>query len=488
MNNPIPRPKKLVRTGGSIPATFKFINTESVFDPAIRVFQEYAKRIFGSIDEASTKIKLTLKDGLSDGYEISICDEVIISASTNIGMNYALSTLLQLLETSESGVVLPKCEISDSPDSSWRGVMIDLARCFHEVEYLYAVADLAWLYKINRFQLHLTDDQAIRFPISSLPKAVSDEHYTREELTKLIEYCHDRGITIVPEIDAPGHFRAFNIAYPELFGPMSEDEGEQTSASTDIVSGIMRMQEQSFEIMQQIFKEVAEVFYDSPWIHIGGDEAKLSQWEKCDASMKYCKEKGLSDVHELYGHCVARFSRMILDLGRTPLVWEGFDEKTNPMIPKETIVFSWESYYQIAPSLLKGGFKIINSSWEPLYIVTPQRMWPTDEILGWEKNRWDHWWEVSPASKAPIETPDSSSILGGQICVWGDHMQPSKAYAPRHDMLREEFSNIQQRLPALAEKTWTAHNKPDKDEFISDMNYLNGVFSKMWKNSAKTTD
>ncbi len=479
MKYPIPRPKKIDFTGGMIPATFECVNTNPIFDPAVRAFKEYTNRFFDSLNKTSTELRLIFTDGLDDGYRISIHDHTVISASTNVGMNYALATLLQLIQTTDNGLVFPHCEIIDAPDSNWRGVMIDVVRCFHNIEYLYAVADLCWFYKINRFQLHLTDDQAIRFPFSSLPNAVSDEHYTREELTKLIEYCHDRGITIVPEIDAPGHFRAFNTAYPELFGPISEAEGAETTAETGGVSGIMRAQEQSFDIMQDIFKEVTEVFYDSPWIHIGGDEAQIDQWANCDASMKYCTEHGLSDIHDLYGHCVARFSQMILDMDRIPVVWEGFSEKTNPMIPKETLVFSWESYYQIAPSLLRGGFNIINASWQPLYIVHPQRMWPTEEILDWEKNRWNHWWEKSLATNAPIVTEKSPAILGGQICVWGDRMQPSNGYAPRPQMLRDEFASLKCRLPALAEKTWTSYQTVDKEEFMSDLHCLNEVIDKL---------
>ncbi len=483
MTYPIPRPKKLELAGGMVPATFDFLNTDEIFAPAVKAFQEYAKGVFGVIENPSYKIKLSFEAGLGEGYRISIHDHAEIFASSNVGMNHALSTLLQLTQNSDSGVVFPQCEIADSPDSDWRGVMIDLARCYHEIEYLYAVADLAWLCKINRFQLHLTDDQAVRFPFSSLPKAVSDEHYTREELTKLVEYCRDRGITIVPEVDAPGHFRAFNTAYPELFGPINEEDGSQTSGTTGVVSGIMRMQEQSFEIMQQLFEEVTDLFYDSPWVHIGGDEAQIDQWSKCEASMKYCADHGLSDIHDLYGHCVARFSRMILDMGRVPVVWEGFSEKTNPMIPKETLVFSWESCYQIAPLLLKGGFKIINASWQPLYIVNPEKMWPTEKILDWEKNRWENWWENSLAYKSPIVTDKDPAILGGQLCVWGDKMQPINGYAPRHDMLREEFSNLQNRLPALAEKTWTSYHTVDKEEFVSDMNCLNNIFGRMVKST-----
>lgn len=478
MPYPIPRPKSLNLTGGTIAASFDFAAVPSLFSPAAEAFREYGRRAFG-VSEHTAEIEWIFEEGLDEGYRISVRDHVAITASTNEGANRALATLLQLTHTTEEGLRISQCEITDTPDSRWRGVMLDLVRCFHEIEYLYAVADLCWFYKINRLQLHLTDDQAIRFPFSLLPNAVSDEHYTRDELTAFAEYCHERGITIVPEVDAPGHFRAFNTAYPDLFGPITEQGGAETSAQADMVPGIMRVEEQTFAVMQQIFKEVADLFCHSPWIHIGGDEAQIARWETCETSMQYCAQHGLADIHELYGHCVARFSRMILDMGRIPVVWEGFSEKTNPMIPKETVVFSWESYYQTAPSLLRDGFTIINASWQPLYIVNPGRMWPTETILDWEKNRWEHWWENSLAFKSPVVTEQSSSISGGQLCVWCDLMQPSNGYAPRHAMLRDELALVKDRLPALAEKTWTSYQTIDKETFVQDMQELNGLFDKL---------
>ncbi len=467
MIQPIPRPKQFTKTGGTVPASFTATDFYPIFAPALQVFQEYAHRAFGTTD-AATPLVLVLQADMGDGYRISIGEKTVLTAANNTGMNYAFATLLQLASVTDDGVVFPCCEIVDAPDSTWRGVMLDLSRCYHEIEYLYALADLCWFYKISRFQLHLTDDQGIRFPFSELPDAIPDEHYTKQQLAELNRYCQARGITIVPEIDAPGHFYAFNAAYPQLFGTAPESSDAQTTAQTNVVSGVMRIQEEVFDILQRMFREVAEVFPDSPWIHIGGDEADIAKWETCTISNAYREAHGLADVHELYGHCVARISQMILDMGRIPVVWEGFSEKCNPLIPKETLVFAWESYYQLAPSLLKGGFEIINASWQPLYIVSPGLMWSPEKILDWEKNVWEHWWEKSPAHIAPIEVPQDAAVAGGQLCVWGDRMQPSQAYAPRHDMLREEFTHLRVRLPALAEKTWTSYNSVDKDAFVTD--------------------
>lgn len=479
MKYPIPRPKQMTYTGKTVPAAFDAAVVPAEFEPALCVFRQYARRAFGDAVDAGGTLTLVCQPDMGDGYRLSVGEQIVLTASHNTGMNYAFATLLQLMEQTDAGVTVPCCEIVDQPDNQWRGLMLDLARCYHEIDYLYAVADMCWLYKISRYQLHLTDDQGVRFPFATVPEAVSAEHYTREQLDELIAYCRDRGVVLVPEIDAPGHFRAFNAACPDLFGTAPKSSGTETTAQSDTVSGIMRAQESTFAVLEKMFREVAECFVDSPWIHLGGDEADIAQWEDCAVSTAYREAHGLKDVHELYGHCVARISQAILDMGRTPVVWEGFSEACNPMIPKQTLVFSWESYYQTAPQLLAGGFEIINASWVPLYVVSPHTMWDAEKILDWEKNIWQHWWEKSAAHAAPITVPEDSPIIGGQLCVWGDYMQPSRAYAPRHDMLRDEFANLRLRLPALAEKVWTSYHAPDKDAFAADFAAHDALLDKL---------
>ncbi len=479
MKIPIPRPKKLVFAEGRIPSSFVSEKFDPIFAPSLKVFGEYFSRAFKNAGVLGESLALVLDPALGEGYRICIDERVTLTAGGNEGMNRAFSTLLQLAFLEEGKVYFPKCEIEDFPDSTWRGMMLDVARCFHEIEYLYAAADLCWFYKINRFQIHLTDDQGIRFPFADFPEAVSEEHYSKEELADLISYCADRGIVIVPEIDAPGHFAAFNKAYPDLFGPLPTESGTETTVQAKQISGIMWGKEEAFDAMEKIFSEVSCFFADSPWIHIGGDEADITRWEVCPQTKAFCAEKGLKDAQELYGYMIARLCRTLLDQGRVPVVWEGFRKECNAMIPKGTLVFAWESYYQIAPDLLEAGFEIINASWRPLYVVTPKPMWDPETILDWEKNRWDHWWPKSFAYEKPIVVPKNDLILGGQLCAWCDKMQPEKAYAPRRDMLRDEFENIRYRLPALAEKVWTSYNTPDKESFAADLKIQNNLFEKL---------
>lgn len=478
MRNVIPKPKKISFGEKRIPAACFAAECDPVFVPSLKVFEGYFDRAFGEEKGKGDGLILSFCPDLGEGYRISIGEKAHLFASDNTGMNHALATLFQLIEKTEEGVFFPCCEVEDMPDSSWRGFMVDTARVFHEIEYLYAAADLCWFYKMGRFQIHLTDDQGVRFPFDCLPEAVSEEHYTKEELQKLISYCSDRGIVIVPEVDAPGHFAAFNKAYPDLFGPLPESSGAETTVQTNQISGIMWGKEEAFDALKALFSETAEFFHSSPYIHIGGDEADISQWEKQEETGKFMALHGLKDVHHLYGYMVSEMSKMILDMGKIPVVWEGFSKDYNHMIPKETLVFAWESYYQVAPDLLEGGFQIINASWQPLYIVTPKPMWDPEVILDWEKNIWTHWWPKSFAHEKPIVVPPNDAILGGQLCAWGDKMYKTK-YAPRPHMLKDEWERVCLRIAPLSEKLWNSYNTPDKEEFMKTLALQEERFEKM---------
>ena len=477
MNFSIPNLKKCEFLGGYIPASFSFINDDGNYKTAAKVFEQYAVKRFGNVSKYVSNIRVIEDCSLREGYFISVKDEIVITVGNVVGINHAFATLLQLAEIKDGKIVFPKVLIEDYPDSEWRGISQDLARCYHEIEYLYAIADLCWLLKINRLQLHLTDDQAVRFPFSKLPNAVDEEHYTKEQLKDFDDYCFERGITVVPEIDAPGHSRAFNLAYPDLFGPPPCTAEQQMLPEFCMYTGIIQAEERTFDLLKDMYTEVAKVFPNSPYIHIGGDEAKLVLWDLHKPTVEYKEKHNLKDNRELYGHFVARICNIILEIGRIPVVWEGFPKECNHMIPKETVVFSWESLYQLAPELLSGGFKIINASWKPLYLVNPKFKWDADVILDWEKNVWTHWWDASPAYKEPIVVSKSSPVLGGQLCVWGDCMQKARAYDKRHTMIKDEFDEILLRLPALAEKTWNSYGNPDKENFKEAYDKLSCLYN-----------
>ena len=444
MKTPIPTPKHITERTGTVPARLNVSYQDLTFEGAVKTYEHYTKDLS---QEYTTPAKLIRKDLPQGAYELSVTEEgVTICAAEGEGMNHAFATLLQITENG----TLPCCEIRDESGSRWRGLMLDLSRCWHDVDYLYRAADLCWLYKANRLQLHFTDDQGCRFPFRSYPKVVHEQHYTEQELNDFIAYCNLRNIVIVPEIDAPGHTTPFTKAYPEIFGEQS----------------ILCASEQAFEALETMYREVAERFPDSPYIHVGGDEARIAQWKECKISKEYMAEHGLTDEHQLYGHYILRLVEIVKRLGRIPVVWEGFGKECNFFMPKDILVFAWESYYQLAPDLLEAGFTILNASWQPLYVVTHKRMWSAEEILDWDKNRWTHWWENSPASKEPIVVPKDSAVDGGQMCSWGDWMH---SFGTLREMCDEEFDCVSQRFPALCEKLWNPYVTPDKASFLARM-------------------
>lgn len=141
---------------------------------------------------------------------------------------------------------------------------------------------------------------------------------------------------------------------------------------------------------------------------------------------------------------------MIFDLGKTPVVWEGFGKEYNDRISKDVIVICWESYYQTAIDLAKSGFTIINCSWKPLYVIWHGRHWSPEEIMAWNPWRWDHWWEKSYAFPDGYEIPkDATTVLGGQLCAWGDFL---REYDDWKTGAEEELVLLEERLPALCKK------------------------------------
>ena len=371
-----------------------------------------------------------------DEYEISADENCLVACGGEEGAVYASATLAQLMKRTSRGFAIPRGVIRDAPAYPWRGLMVDLARQWHPIRFLFAYVDLCWLYKINRLQLHFSDDQAYSLPSRAFPALPSENrHYTAAELVQLGEYAKRRGVVIVPEIDFPGHSGEFNRKYPEIFGK----------------SGILCCEEKTFSAIELLLKEVIALFPDSPYIHIGGDEAQYALWDDCPGCVEYRRSHGLPDARAQYAHYVDRLARTVLAMGKTPVAWEGFAREYNGMVTKELLVFSWENYYQPAPDLAEGGFTLINASWMPNYVCTPGKMWSRREILDWNPRKWTHWWPKSAAYNTTITVPESAPVLGGQLCAWGDELA---AYPSAYRAAQEEFDNVRTRLPALAERTW----------------------------------
>ena len=243
----------------------------------------------------------------------------------------------------------------------------------------------------------------------------------------------------------PGHMTSFARSYPELFGSR----------------GIICQHEESVGALAALFKEVCELFPDSERIHIGGDEAVLKNWLDCPECMKYARSLGIDTetaggeeiCNELYVNFINKMAETVLEMGRRPVVWEGFPKEMNRKVSRRIDVMSWENYYQTTPELLDAGFNIINSSWNPMYIVAPDVKWSREEVNAWSVRRWTPVHRGSPFAGSSYECGPCRQIVGGQLQAWGDRI--IAAYPDNiEEGVIEERRLVLERLPFLAEHTW----------------------------------
>lgn len=432
--NPIPKHIEQYEWQGNI---LPRISCEPNFLRAAKVFAGYSERLNNikfSFGDGGIALMLD-KELKREEYRV-VCGHngIEVYASEHKGMSNALSVLLQLTEADEDKVSFPGCRIEDRPDSEYRGFMLDTARYPHSMDMLFRYIDLCYFNRASHFQIHFSDDQNFTIALPEYPKLKS--YYSADDLQRLDEYAGDRGITIVPEIDVPGHTECLIRAYPEIFG-----EGHVLSADS-----------RTFEAIQGIFTYIHELFPNSPLIHIGGDEANIGEWERCERSKQYMAANEIASTKELYAEYIRIVTEMIFKLGCTPVVWEGFAKEYNDKISKDVIVIAWESFYQPAYDLADGGFRIINCSWEPLYVVTGARHFPLDELRAWNVRSFKNWWEKSLAyPDGFVLSNGQAKILGGQLCAWGDKIAVSEE---PEKMTEEEYELVAERLPVLCERTW----------------------------------
>lgn len=306
-----------------------------------------------------------------DGYTIEVSDKnIIINAQSGNGIFYATQTLRQLLpaaveveQAKPQEWMIPGVVIKDYPRYSWRGYMKDVSRTFYGVDVIKKYLDLMALYKMNTFHWHLTDDQGWRIEIKKYPKLTSEQttvfhrtenqpaersgFYTQEQIKEIVAYARDRKITIVPEIDVPGHSWPTILAYPQLgvnknsypyyvfpFVSSWGYWGNQFTPNT-----LDPTKEEVYTFLQNVFTEVAALF-PGEYIHFGGDEVKHIFWEKEPHVQQFMSEHKINGVKQLQSYFVQRVSGIIKKLGKKPIGWNDVlaDDKG---LPKETAIMSW---------------------------------------------------------------------------------------------------------------------------------------------------
>ena len=401
-------------------------------------------------ESASAIINLSISRGMDDQqYKVTAKDgKINIAGGSYRAVAMGWSTVIQSFTLDEGGkMIMSKMNVKDAPDLEYRSLLLDLARQFHTDHVVKQVIDICRWYKIAYLQLHLNDDSRNVFPTKLFPKTLIDgEYYTEAQLREIIDYADARGVTIVPEIEGPGHSTNMRKAYPEIFG---EPDLRTINLADD----------QAVEAMKKFSKEVMDFFTTSPYFHIGADEVNLDILKEMPQAQQRIKDRGYDDVHDLYLEYVAGMHEFVKENGRQTMVWEGFDKdgSAKVKIPKDIIVCAFETLYQRPDSLAQRGYRVVNSSWKPIYIV-PNLRWSAEKIYSWNYYTWENWWDIAPATKEPIvlNEKEREMVLGTNMCAW--------------EMNEEmEYPALRRSLAALGEVSWNTGSERDYKKFEQRM-------------------
>lgn len=411
-----------------------------------------------------------------EGYRLVITpQQATLYAGTPAGMFMAVQTIRQLLPASAeskavrplSSLSLPAVTIADEPAYAYRGMMLDVSRHFFSIDYLKRFIDRMALYKMNRFHIHLTDDQGWRIEIKRYPllteqgawrtfnnqdsacmklaaenpdfiidtthiihkngKTLYGGFYTQQEMKALVAYAAAKHIDIIPEIDMPGHMMAAINSYPFL-----TCNGDN-SWGTVFTKPICPANETTYEFAQNIYREIMDIF-PSTYIHIGGDEVDRTDWEKSAACKELMAREGIKDIAGLHSYFINRMEKFFNSMGRKLIGW---DEIIEGGISPTANVMYWRSWVPKAPvEAARNGNKVIMAPGEPLYFDNEADKNSLNQV---------YHFHIIPAA---LNAEESKAVIGAQANTWTERIPSEK---------RADYMTMP-RMTALSEMLWT--NQP----------------------------
>lgn len=497
--NIIPQPQSMVLGKGY----FQF-SQETVFviDPALMParlpFLKQFERASGfkfSLQKValsgSSVVIDTDKSLPKEGYTLAVTPQQIsIKAADYNGALYALQTLRQLLpnEVESSELVkrdwlVPAVTISDAPQYQWRGLMLDVSRHFFPKEYILKTLDRMAMLKLNTFHFHLVDNEGWRIEIKKYPKLTEvgawrvdqedklwDERtpnpanafanpatapkkyggfYTQEDIKEIVAYATARGITVIPEIEMPAHAMSAIAAYPEL-SCHKRPIGVPSGAVWPITDIYCAGQEETFDFIEEVLTEVLALF-PSQYIHIGGDEATHTEWERCPKCQLRMKEHQLKNVHQLQSYFIRRIDDFLTSKGRTLVGW---DEIMDGGLAENAVVMNWRGIEVGKKALAQGNPIVLTSdcyidNYQGLPDYEPQANGGYLPL----KKLYNYNLEKEALADASVE---KSKVLGTQANLWAEHVGSTE---------HSEYM-LFPRLLALAEISWTNDKLKDWDSFM----------------------
>lgn len=388
-----------------------------------------------------------------EAYHIKIgSGGVEIAAPAAAGIFYGGRTLLQLLPAaaSKDSVTIAGVMIEDQPRFAWRGLMLDCSRTFQSVDYLKATIDRMAFYKMNVLHLHLTDDQGWRIEIKKYPEltrkgatfapeynepASRQGFYTQAQMREIVAHATARHITIVPEIEMPGHSHEVIVCRPDLSCAGNTTGGIFPFYKGPTTTGdiFCAGNDASFQFLQDVLDEVIGIF-PSKFIHIGGDEVPKAAWKACPKCQARMKEEGLKDEHELQAYFIRRIEKHLAAKGRKLIGW---DEILEGGLAPDATVMSWRGT-QGGIAAAKAGHDVIMSPTSHCYFdynygaINSERAFSFDPVAG-----------MTPVA--------ARHVLGLQANFWS-HIDREPALVDRQ---------LFPRLLAIAERGWSPDNRGD---------------------------
>lgn len=410
-----------------------------------------------SSNDIMLKIDSSLNNLNNESYSLSVSKgHILISSSTEEGLFRGIQTLFQLIPSSikktksVNTIEIPCCTINDNPEFSWRGLNLDCSRHFMTKDFIKRYIDILAYYKFNIFHWHLTDDQGWRIEIKKYPKltqigawrkesdgSIYGGFYTQEDVKEIVTYANSRFITIVPEIEMPGHSLASLSSYPEnscTGGPF------KVATTWGVFNDIYCAgKDSTFIFLQNILDEVVNLF-PGQYIHIGGDEAPKVRWKVCPFCQARIKSENLKDEIELQSWFIKRIANYLSQKGKKVIGW---DEVLQGGLASGIIIQSWQSFQGAIDAAKLGHYSICSPESHTYFNTSPEEL----------DLRKVYSFDPVPDS---LNKDQRKYILGGEANLWTE-TSPQEIVD----------DNLFPRLLAVSEILWSYPQLKNYDEFYS---------------------